>query len=101
MVACKDCLHVDVCRIFGIDPCPHFRDRSRFVELPSIDDYEDVKLLDIAIDSCYKVAMSSDPDICVEYKAEHMRLCGWLGDLRRRIEAEQALKGCETNAECG
>ena len=52
----------------------------------------------IAIAYCYKVAMSSDPNVCVEYKAEHMRLCGWLGDLRRRIEAEQALKERENNA---
>ena len=33
MATCKDCFHVDVCRILGVDPCPHFEDRSRFVEL--------------------------------------------------------------------
>ena len=102
-MTCKDCVHVDVCEEYGEvfslikgGKCSLFKDRSRFVELPIIDDYGEAKLLDIAIDYCYKVAMSSDPNICVECKAEHMRLCGWLGDLRRRIEAEQALKERET-----
>ena len=95
MSTCKECIHFVVCDEVptkSADDCDFFKDRSRFVELPLIDDYEEAKLLDLAIDYCYKVAMSSDPNICVEYKAEHMRLCGWLGDLRRRIEAEQALK---------
>ena len=106
---CKNCIHYSLCNYeeichYDIDniknakDCSFFKDRSRFVELPIIDDYGEAKLLDIAIDYCYKVAMSSDPNICVEYKAEHMRLCGWLGDLRRRIEAEQALKEREENA---
>ena len=102
MSSCKDCVHVEVCQktrimnpAYGYAPkCNDFKDHSRFIELPTIDDYEEAKLLDIAIDYCYKVAMSSDPNICTEYKAEHMRICGWLGDLRRRIEAEQTLKGC-------
>lgn len=38
MASCKDCLHVDVCKnrdIFGDMPiCKHFKDRTRFVELP-------------------------------------------------------------------
>lgn len=38
MASCKDCLHVDVCKskdIFGDMPvCSHFKERSRFVELP-------------------------------------------------------------------
>ena len=84
MVTCKDCLHVEVCRIFGIDPCPHFKNRSRFVELPDIGDYDTVSTIDEAIDHCYKIATSTDENICVECKAEHIRLCGWLGDLKRR-----------------
>lgn len=120
MTSCADCIHVDVCEDFTrhkLSPskaeeilpslrehgktCELFKDRSHFIELPTIDDYENAKLLDIAIDYCYKVAMNPDPNIRAEYKAEHMRLCGWLGDLRRRIEAEQALqtlKGSESNA---
>ena len=120
MASCADCVHVDVCEDFirhKLSPskaeeilpilrehgktCELFKARSHFIELPTIDDYENAKLLDIAIDYCYKVAMSSDPNIRAEYKAEHMHLCGWLGDLRRRIEAEQALqtlKGSESNA---
>ena len=38
MASCKDCLHVDFCKIrdiFGDMPiCKHFKDRNRFVELP-------------------------------------------------------------------
>lgn len=38
MASCKDCLHVDICKnrvIFGDMPiCEHFKDRTRFVELP-------------------------------------------------------------------
>lgn len=39
MASCKGCLHVDVCKskdIFGDMPvCPNFKDRTRFVELPT------------------------------------------------------------------
>lgn len=38
MASCKDCLSVDVCKnrdVFGDMPtCEHFKDRTRFVELP-------------------------------------------------------------------
>lgn len=38
MVNCKECLHLDVCKsrdVFGdMSACEHFKDRSRFVELP-------------------------------------------------------------------
>lgn len=39
MATCKDCLHVEVCKDhlchgFSADGCQHFKDRSRFVELP-------------------------------------------------------------------
>ena len=41
-VTCKDCIHVKVCKISdtlgeaqsNAECCPHFADRSRFVELP-------------------------------------------------------------------
>lgn len=102
MPKCGDCLHWELCSsIFSAseDSCEFYKDRTRFLELPIIDDYDEAKLLDIAIDYCYNIAMSSDPNICAEYKAGHMRICGWLGDLRRRIEAEQSLRGCENNAE--
>ena len=107
-MTCKDCIHFESCKNLyethgeGLSGdsyvCDFFKDQSRFVELPIFDDYKEAKLLDIAIDYCYKVAMSSDPNIRVEYKAEHMRLCGWLGDLRRRIKAEAALKERDNNA---
>lgn len=39
MATCKDCLHVEMCKDhlchgFTADGCQHFKDRSRFVELP-------------------------------------------------------------------
>ena len=114
MATCKDCVHVEVCKeyhkmfwgskslveskIDETEPenCLYFKDRSRFVELPDVGDYDTVTIIDEAIDHCYKIATSTDENVCVECKAEHMRLCGWLGDLRRRIEAEQALKERES-----
>ena len=121
MVRCKDCVHVDVCRgiylaitrgkinsyeeflkkskkehfeqqdIFPCD-CLFYKDRARFVELPDVGDYDTVTTLDEAIDHCYQIATSTDETVCAECKAEPLRLCSWLGDLKRRIVAEQALK---------
>lgn len=101
MARCKDCVHVDVCfTVLDSMQCQHFQDRSRFVELPDVGDYDTVTTIDEAIDHSYKIATSTDENVCAECKAEHMRLCGWLGDLRRRIEAEQALKEREDNGKC-
>ena len=50
MVTCKDCVHVEVCGTFSLlseafeiasperiaSDCDHFKDRSRFVELPCV-----------------------------------------------------------------
>lgn len=119
MATCKDCLHVEVCREYVIglaaargveldeselekvlvyDDCNHFKERSRFVELPDVGDYDTVTTIDEAIDHCYQIATSTDENVCAECKAEHMRLCGWLGDLKRRIIEEQALKERESSA---
>ena len=92
---CKDCFHYELCGVFDyISPveCGFYTDRSRFVELPDVGDYDTVTTIDEAIDHCYQIATSTDETVCAECKAEHMRLCGWLGDLKRRITAEQALK---------
>lgn len=119
MASCKDCVHVEVCSeyveglaaarglklktveeisaIFQCDDCDHFKDRSRFVELPDVGDYDTVTTIDEAIDHCYQIATSTDETVCAECKAEHMRLCGWLGDLKRRIAAEQVLKERENH----
>lgn len=47
MASCKDCLHGDVCfTVLDSMQCQHFKDRSRFVELPvKISDkyYVDIK----------------------------------------------------------
>jgi hypothetical protein len=110
MATCKDCVHIEVCKDYiktvlddfddsqmcG-DDCEFFQDRSRFVELPDVGDYDTVTNIDEAIDHCYQIATSADENVCAECKAEHMRLCGWLGDLKRRIAAEQALKERENN----
>lgn len=97
MATCKDCIHYEeVCEYnnAALDdkPCAAFKDRSRFVELPDVGDYNTVTTIDEAIDHCYQIATSTDENVCAECKAEHMRLCGWLGDLKRRIAAERALK---------
>ena len=96
MASCKACMHNVICDNMGcFDPtgnCTYFQDRSRFVELPDVGDYDTVTTIDEAIDHCYQIATSTDENVCAECKAEHMRLCGWLGDLKRRIAAEQALK---------
>ena len=122
MATCKDCLHVEACEFisqrqekfmndffneqgreisvkFGLpdaEKCPYFKDHSRFVELPDVGDYDTVTTIDEAIDHCYQIATSTDESVCDECKAEHMRLCGWLGDLKSRIIAEQALKERES-----
>jgi len=113
MATCNDCIHSGICKVerqpaplsdtFTYECeciekyCIDFKDRSRFVELPDIGDYDTVTTIDEAIDHCYQIATSTDETVCAECKAEHMRLCGWLGDLKRRIAAEQALKECEIN----
>ena len=108
MASCKDCVHVEVCEDFTkakLSPkraeellpvlrehgrtCEHFKDRAQFVELPDVGDYDTVTTIDEAIDHCYQIATSTDETVCAECKAEHMRLCGWLGDLKRRITAEE------------
>lgn len=97
MATCKDCVHVEVCRFKDLPAplsdsyireseciekrCGDFKDCSRFVELPDVGDYDIVTTLDEAIDHCYQIATSTDENICTECKAEHMRLCGWLGVL--------------------
>ena len=96
MASCKECFHKFVCTILENkgyqQDCKHFADRSRFVELPDVGDYDTVTTIDEAIDHCYQIATSTDENVCAECKAEHMRLCEWLGDLKRRIAAEKALK---------
>lgn len=111
MATCADCVHVDVCRFKDLPAplsdsyireseciekrCGNFKDRSRFVELPDVGDYDTVTTIDEAIDHSYQIATSADENVCAECKAEHMRLCSWLGDLKRRIAAEQAVKESE------
>lgn len=111
MATCADCVHVEACNgilngfdidieFFGeqVSVCKNFKDRSQFMELPDVGDYDTVTTIDEAIDHCYQIATSTDETVCAECKAEHMRLCGWLGELKRRITAEQALKEREKNA---
>jgi len=118
MASCKDCIHYNLCRSISRiqlgwrgnsvhyvenveEICKDFKDRARFVELTDIGDYDAVTTIDEAIDHCYQIATSTDETVCAECKAEHMRLCDWLGDLKRRIVAEQALKEREENETTG
>lgn len=96
---CKDCLHYELCGVFDYispDECG-FYDRFRFVELPDVGDYDTVTTITEAINHCYQIATSTDESIYAKCKAEHMRLCEWLGDLKRRIIAEQTLKRGKIN----
>jgi len=45
--------------------------------------------IDEAIEHCYEIVLSADEKICAECKADHLRLCGWLGELKRRREDEK------------
>lgn len=94
MPTCKDCIHAEVCpdKDNVVRHCYFFKDRSKFIELPDLDEYTTVTTLDEAIDHCFSIANSTDENICAECKAEHLRLCGWLYELKSRVEAEQALK---------
>ena len=110
MSTCKDCLHCEACRMnihyktnyerfeekykkkIDSSNCSLFKDRSKFIELPDLGEYTTVTTLDEAIDHCFSIVNSTDEKICAECKAEHLRLCGWLGELKRRKEAEHALK---------
>jgi len=47
MASCKDCIHEKVCNIFSVvlneydaENCVCFKDRNRFVELPSLKESE-------------------------------------------------------------
>lgn len=117
VATCKDCLHVEVCKDYAINylntnsrtpmkaleeevgdyPCCRFKDRYHFIELPHIGDYDIVTIFNDIIDHCYKIAVNTDENICAERKAEYMRLCGWIGDLKRRIITEQMLKEHKEN----
>ena len=102
MASCKDCINYDACKVAKLNAsndveswCDLFKDHLRFIELPNVGNYDIVTTIDEAIDHCYQIATSTDETVCAECKAEHMRLCGWLGDLKRRIVAEQALNPWE------
>ena len=117
MASCKDCLHVDVCRIFGIEPGPHFKDRSRFVELP-LPISEGDKLHYIFEDIDGKIKAGKDRETVTRVCKDGFYVSGridsdgtyrqgddfypWsaIGDeyFFTPEEAEQALRGHESNA---
>jgi hypothetical protein len=124
MTTCPECVHFGVCEYYAKslleffdvgademqellencrqdedDVCEHFLASNRVVELPDVGDYDTVTTIDEALDHCYQIATSTDETVCAECKAEHMRLCGWLGELKRRITAEQALEEREANGQ--
>lgn len=110
MPACKKCLYYEACRMnihhktnyeryeekykkkIDSSNCSLFKDRSKFIELPDVGEYMSVTTLDEAIDHCFSIVNSTDENICAECKAEHLKLCGWLGELKRRKDAERAIK---------
>ena len=128
MPNCKDCLHVEVCSEFAegmaaarglksgnveeiaatlqCDDCDHFKDRSRFVELPcKVEDFvyfikarqeaeralkENMKrmTLETAIVHCRDKAV--DDTIGEKYREENAQLAIWLEELKvSRLNDEQ------------
>lgn len=114
MAICKDCVHVEVCKeyVMGLaavrgvdlnmdeltaviqcDDCDHFKDRSRFVELPHAEWVEDEDMYGDPIYRCsncsehFVLEEGTPTDNCYSYCPN----CGAKMD-------EQALKEREENA---
>lgn len=127
MASCKDCLHVEVCvsyvreaykrahlassdlnslRSLRCDDCEHFKDRSRFVELPcKVGDTVYVLCKQIVCDTVDGIAIEKFPDSSIRYQiyCEKSRATYEFKDFGKTIflsreEAEQALKEREENA---
>ena len=113
MAICKECVHVEVCReyvtglaaargvdldvteleqVLDSDDCDHFRDRSRFVELPCpikprdkvwyiLEGLSEVDLKEYAIKSG-ECAVGNEPDIVIEVGT----LGFWVNQLSTRNE---------------
>lgn len=90
MASCKDCLYVEVCpfKRYRVEKdrmekrCSFFKDRSRFVELPDVGDYDTVTNIDEAIVHCRDKA--ADDTICEKCREEHAQLAVWLEELKVR-----------------
>ena len=114
MASCKDCLHYDVCQFhideetkMTVNECEHFKDRNRFVELPSTalpikiflaDNINgSFALRDYYFDSRNQKLMMTIYGFDVhKYFSQDLTDFGKTVFLTRE-EAEQALKGRENN----
>lgn len=120
MATCADCVHVEVCKeyVMGLaaargvdlniddlkavlqcDDCDHFKDRSRFVEVPCAVGDTVYELCRINQFGDYKIGESEIKGFIVDTDgtAFDYELLGKRFFLTRE-EAEQALKECEKNA---
>lgn len=105
MLSCRDCLHVNVCRILGIDPCPHFVDCSRFVRLPckvsdTIYVVEKGKIIEDSVVTLYVAYFGDDEET---FQFDGIKTDGYFSDFGKTVfltqeEAEQALRRHESNA---
>lgn len=105
MPSCKDCLHVNVCRILDIDPCPHFVDHSLFVELPckvgdTIYVVEKGKIIQDSVETLYVAYFGGDEET---FQFDGIKTDGYFSDFGKTVfmtkeEAEQALRRHESNA---
>ena len=122
MASCKDCVHVEVCSeyveglaavrglklgdvegisaILQCDDCDHFKDRSRFVELP--DDFPKGRLTtDNPIgnfDALMNYAYAKDGNVLIRYanNQENMDLCDYIAHHAKcdcAINAQEVLDG--------
>lgn len=105
MTTCKECIHYEACRMnihhkteyerfeekhkkkVDSSNCSLFKDRSKFIELSELETCTAELSIDEAIDYCYSIVTSSDDTVSAECKAQHLRLCGLLGELKRKIDA--------------
>lgn len=124
MATCKDCVHVEVCReyveglaaargvrlsvkeldsVLECDDCKHFKDRSRFVELPCKvgDTVYVIESIDgeqkIIQDHVETISIGYYTDVVNIYQFDGIKIDGYFEDFGKTVfltreEAEQTLK---------
>lgn len=107
MARCKDCVHVDVCfTVLDSMQCQHFKDRSRFVELPcAVGDTVYISGKEIFCDEINEISIEkfSDGLICFRAYCKELKISldfkdfGTIAFLTRE-EAKQASKERESSA---
>ena len=103
-MTCKDCIHVKVCKISdtlgeaqsNAECCPHFADRSQFVELPDYK-YSAEERFRGAVQELIDIAKASEtPSKILQATSES--LAHFACELSKLEETKQTLKERENNA---